>query len=417
MSQSDFFLCRIVAGMLLVFSAVFGQSNFEFPTSNHQAELIPVSIQGAGVAAGTYYVRPALRVFDIIKMAAPQNAPDLRTIDCRAVITTTHGVPDTLDLLRYLSGGDHSQNPFIQAGMSIRLGYATRFVSLQGEIQGTVVGKVPLAAGETAGEFLSLYTFTSAADTEHILLFRDGQGIRQYSLDKIATVELADNDFITVLPGKDIPRHASVRVSGEASSPGTYPIIHGTTPLAEILDRAGGASHRGDMKRAYLLRKAKVRKNTSDAFLAGQNNVRPEVTGGFKYLTASRDYAVIPASQTQTLLEDGDEIVVPPVEHCVYVSGCVKKPGAYPYEKGKSSEYYVKLAGGCTRSADKRNIKVITPFTDDAFSISVPRHLAAGDIVMVPEAQEDKWIKRWSPVISAVATVISSVSIVVSFTR
>jgi hypothetical protein len=34
---------------------------------------------------------------------------------------------------------------------------------------------------------------------------------------------------------------------------------------------------------------------------------------------------------------------------------------------------------------------------------------------MVPEEQEDKWIKKWSPVISAVATVFSSLSVVVGF--
>lgn len=412
---SRFLSLRVIL-ILFGISATFAQSNFRFPATTNEIEQIPVAIQGGGVAAGTYYVPPALRVFDIIKMASPDNKPDLRTINCRKVITSFNNTKDTLDLLRYLSLGDYTQNPFVTAGMTVKLDYLVDYVFVDGEVQGSVMKRVPIAPGETARELLSLYTFTGSADSSNILLYRDGEGTARYSLEKLSGVMLEDRDFLSVLPKADMPRHAKVRVSGEAASPGVYPVILGKTTLKEIIDQAGGASSKGDIGRAYLIRKAKVQKNPSAAFLSGQNNVRPEVTGGFKYLTSSRDYAVIPVTDSAALLEDGDEIIIPPVEHRVYVSGCVKKPGAYTYIEGKDTEYYIEIAGGYTRPADKPNVKVITPFTDDAFYISEPRHLSAGDIVMVPEAQEDKWIKRWSPVISAAASVISSVSIIVGLT-
>lgn len=404
---------KVVLLVVLCRALLFSQS-YLYKPDNRDLELIPVAIQGAGVNAGTYYVPPALRVYDIIKLASEENSPDLLMINCRSVIFSAEGVSSALDLLKYLSYGDFSHNPFVKAGAIIQLGYTVHYIHLHGELKGSVMGKVPFLPGETAGELLSLYTFTGLADTSNLVLYRDGEGSKRYTYSQIEGLALRDRDFISVLPRKNVPRNATVKVSGEAASPGVYPIVHGVTTVSQILAQAGGASSGGDMERAYLIRKAKLQKKTSESLLAGQNNIRPEVTGGFKYLSASRDYAIIPASEGGTLLEDGDEIIVPSVEHCVYVSGCVRKPGAYPYVEGKNVSFYIDLAGGYTRSADKPNVKVITPFTDDAFSISVPKHLAAGDIVMVPEAQEDKWVKRWSPIIGAAATVISSISIIVS---
>ena len=144
--------------------------------------------------------------------------------------------------------------------------------------------------------------------------------------------------------------------------------------------------------------------------------VRPEVLGGLEHLVASHDYAIIPGSKSSTVIENGDEIIVPSVEQCVFVSGSVEHPGGYPYQKGRGTHYYIKAAGGFTRSADKQNVKVMTPYIDGIFSLRTPQELQAGDILMVPEAKEDKWIKKWTPVIGVAATVITTISIIVGLT-
>lgn len=378
---------------------------------------MPVTIHGAGVKAGTYYVAPALRVFDIIKLAAADGNPDLKLIDCRSVKITFNTNIQMIDLLKYLSIGDISHNPFVKSGMDIQLGYAVNFVQIHGELQGILTDSLPIARGETYGNLLPLFTFSSAADSNNIILTRDNGETKHYTFQEIASLPVLDRDFVSVLPKRDLPKHANVRLSGEIATPGLYPIQYEKTVVSEIVKLAGGATIRGDQNRAYILRRTKIQNQPAKAFLDGQNNVRPEVTGGFKYLAASRDYAVIPVSKEETILEDGDEIVIPPLEMCVYVSGSVKKPGAYNIESDKDIKYYIKAAGGFTKTADKRNVKVITPYTNDAYQISVRHHLSSGDIIMVPEAQEDKWIKRWSPIIGAVATVLSSVSIVVGLTN
>lgn len=388
-----------------------------FSAKNSDIELMPVTIHGAGVKAGTYYVAPALRVFDIIKLAAADGDPDLRLIDCRSVKITFGTDKQTIDLLKYLSTGDISHNPFVKSGMDIQLGYAINFVQIQGELQGILTGTLPISKKETYGDLLSLFTFRSIADSNNIILTRDNGETKHYTSNEIASLTVLDRDFVMVLPKKDLPKHANVNVCGEIATPGLYPIQYDKTIVSEIVKLAGGATVRGDLNRAYIIRRTKIQNQPAKAFLDGQNNVRPEVTGGFKYLAASRDYAVIPVSKEETVLEDGDEIVIPPIETCVYVSGSVKKPGAYNIESGKDIDYYITVAGGFTKTADKRNVKVITPYTNDAYQISVRHHLSSGDIIMVPEAQEDKWIKRWSPIITAAATMISSISIVVGLTQ
>ncbi|KMQ51838.1 polysaccharide export protein [Chitinispirillum alkaliphilum] len=393
------------------------QFSFQIPARSSEVELIPVSIQGAGVNAGTYYVPPALRVFDIVRMASPDNTPNLHIIDSRSVTINCNDSTQTIDLLKFASEGDYSQNPFITPGMTIHLRYAVDFVHIHGELRGTIMGKVPIRRSETAAHLLSLYTFTSKADSANIVITRKGENSRRYSFHELSRFELKHDDFISVLPKKNIPRHATVRIRGEVAIPGVYLIEHGSTTLEHMLSKAGGASPNGDINRAYIIRRSTLFNNpAAGSFLSGQNHIRPEVSAGLNYLSISGDHTIIPAYKRDTPLEDGDEIVVPVFINSVYVSGYVKNPGAFPYDEEKSLGDYIELAGGFSRSADKRNVKLVTPYTDQAFSINYPLAISAGDIIMVPQAQEDKWIRRWTPVIGAVATMISSISIIISLT-
>jgi hypothetical protein len=41
--------------------------------------------------------------------------------------------------------------------------------------------------------------------------------------------------------------------------------------------------------------------------------------------------------------------------------------------------------------------------------------LAPGDVIVVPRAEEDKWLKRWTPMIQALATTVSLVITVATF--
>lgn len=66
------YLFIIAAGIILICcERSHAQSVFQIPARSSEVELLSVSIQGAGLKAGTYYVPPALRIFDIVKMSSP----------------------------------------------------------------------------------------------------------------------------------------------------------------------------------------------------------------------------------------------------------------------------------------------------------------------------------------------------------
>jgi protein involved in polysaccharide export with SLBB domain len=418
MRYSGFFFIIAVAIILISGARSGAQFNFQIPARSSEVELFSVSIQGAGLKAGTYYVPPALHVFDIVKMSSPGEQPDFQEINSRLVTITTDSSIDTVDLLKYLNLGDMKQNPFVKAGMIIHITYAIHYVQIHGEIQGSITGRVPFLPGETAGDLLSLFTFKRTADSSNILLKRESGEIRRFTFYELSTVQLKDNDFITVLPKNNIPYQASVKISGEVAIPGIYPITHGKTTVNEIIEQAGGASLNGELKRAYLLRKTQISRNpTATTFLSSENTIRPQVTASLNYLAASHDFAIIPATINATPLEDGDQIIIPLIEKSIYLSGAVKSPGAYPFTEHKNISHYINLAGGYSRFADKRNVKVIKPYTDQAFSINSPQQLAAGDIIMIPEAHEDAWVRRWTPLISTLATLISSAGIIITLSR
>ncbi|MGX8719025.1 MAG: SLBB domain-containing protein, partial [Desulfovibrio sp.] len=58
------------------------------------------------------------------------------------------------------------------------------------------------------------------------------------------------------------------------------------------------------------------------------------------------------------LLEDGDVVVIPQKSDVVQVSGEVMLPKAVTFDKGMSTDDYIKGAGGLTDRADKKNILV-----------------------------------------------------------
>ncbi|HEX2956240.1 MAG TPA: SLBB domain-containing protein, partial [Chitinispirillaceae bacterium] len=244
-----------LAIILIKCPLLYSQSSIEtqFLTKNNEMELLPITIHGGGLKAGTYYVAPAFRVFDVIKLSSVDSVTDLRLIDCRSVKVRYKDLIDTIDLLQYLSTGDLSQNPFVESGMDIQLGYAVNFAQVQGEIQGYILGQVPIRNGETIGDLLSLYTFSSVADSTNILISRNNGETKRYTLQEISLIKILNRDFISVLPKKNVPMHAMVTVIGEAAMPGIYPIYHGKTTVFEILNQAGGASPTGNLKNAYLL--------------------------------------------------------------------------------------------------------------------------------------------------------------------
>lgn len=401
----------IIVLLFAMFINLFSQNNY------NQEELVAVGINGAKINPGTYRVSPDQRVLDVIKMAYGNTLPPLDTIDCRHVIvSSSDGFRDTLDLLCYLNTGDLSENPYVQGGQSIHLDFATEWVYVSGDLQGVLLGNVPLKKNETAAELLSLYTPNATADLDNILFERVGDSSKEYSLEELGSVKLEDLDGITIFPVKERKDVYRVSITGEVKRPGVYSIEHGKTMAYSLIKKSGGATELGDIDESWLVRKGKRDRLPEEKLVEGSESVKKEVTFSVSNGVVSGDFLIIPLKDGDVALEDGDEIVIPKLERLVYVSGMVKRPGGYPFVKDEDVEYYIELAGGFNKEAEKRSVRVVETYGDVYRSVE-NETVTAGDVILIPEKDKERRTRFVLGILTSVGTILTSVLTLTAFVQ
>ncbi|MBD3239422.1 MAG: hypothetical protein GF331_02465 [Chitinivibrionales bacterium] len=389
-----------------------------------------VAVSGAVENPGTYSMSGMLRVLDAIRKANNGELPKQSDHDYRAVIVSNGDLSDTVDLFAYMYASADTANPYLYPGDHILLKETTQIVHLSGAVRVPFDGAVPLRRGETALELLSLMPLMASADSTRIsVLTGRTQGERtrrMMTLQECRDYVLQDNDQIMVLPKKDYAEATYSHVRGEVLSPAAVPITEGVTTAREAIELCGGATSQADLSRAVVVRHSKMVARSlkeGPASLAQRlpgnfdlSVVRPEVGAAFHKMNLINDYAIVSLSDDsgECPLLSGDHVIVPPREHFVYVSGNVGAPGAYPYVEGESHRHYVKEAGGFTGKADRSNTFVLAQYAG-AVVMKTNRDVQAGDIIVVPDAQETKFLRTlFLPVLQAVATTVAAVVALIS---
>ncbi|MGM0462686.1 MAG: SLBB domain-containing protein [Fibrobacterota bacterium] len=384
-------------------------------SGQYSGERVAVEVSGARVTPGTYHVSPNQRIVDVIKTANDGVLPPLEEINCRAVIATdSMGNEEVYDILRYVNTGDLSQNPYVIGGQSIHVGFATKRVYISGDIQGVVTGNMPIRDAETASDFLSLYTLNATADTANILFERVGEESREYSLSELSDITLQDQDGITVFPHRKRREVFRVHMKGEVLRPGMYAIEHNETSARELIKKAGGPGPRGDTSRSWVVRRGKIESMPREALLEGTEHIRREITYSMSNAITSGDYGIIPLWEGDVILEDGDEVVVPPAEDMVFLSGSVKRPGVYPYKPDKGSAYYIDRAGGFRESADEESVYTLEIYGDYYRTLSDDT-IRAGNMIVVPDRDREGRTRFALDIVRTSATILTSLVTLGSF--
>ncbi|MFN1581787.1 SLBB domain-containing protein [Vibrio rotiferianus] len=180
----------------------------------------------------------------------------------------------------------------------------------------------------------------------------------------------------------------AIKVFGEVNAPGSFTYKPGSS-LVDIIMRAGGVTRYASVEQIRV-----ITNNTPILF-------------NLKNYLDSGDTKLLPA------IEPGATIFVPKQEeeikagaNVVYIMGEVDKPGAYEGKKGASFMDILANAGGPTRYAESRQIRVIkasgqvlkfdlTAHTE-GLSNQPPPKIQAGDAIFVPEKtdmNEKSWLK------------------------
>ena len=374
-----------------------------------------VNVGGAVSSPGTYSLGGNMRVLDAVKMANRGGLPSMESCDFRHVERRSGDSSGTVDLLKYLSGRDHGQNPYLYPGDQITLHGMDRFVYVKGEISGPIEGRIPIGSGENLADILELLQPKASMDSSYILVRHAGNeagagASRRVSWGEAASVTLADRDVVTIGVRENYIEPATAEVSGEAARPGIYPVIEGVTTADEILKLAGGARANGNIKRAFVIKHRRLLHDDAamdakhrdpsplgqgpdrhDMAMASLRKVRPEMSASLNDLNVLRDYNIIDLGgrADKVLIEKDDRIVIPKRSPFVFVSGSVRNPGAYPFKSGEIAGYYVGLAGGYASKADKANQFLVTAY-DDVAKIRELGEPEEGDVIVVPASIEFK---------------------------
>jgi len=306
-----------------------------------------------------------------------------------------------IDIFQYLFKNDQTQNPSIKSGMQIFVIFPERFATINGDIQNKI-SKIALKKNEDLESLLNLFTLNPTADSSYVSIIRD-QTTKKVLRSDFKGELIENNDFIIVptLKSKHLPYLVQIR--GEIERPGFYPIEYGVTKVNEIVLLAKPLQS-GNLSKVCVYRKVKI---------DPQQSPRLEVSSGLKNI--SNQFITLCSDNNQTL-NDSDIIEVPRVDLSVYVNGYVSKPRAIAYKEGTSVKEYINMAGGFTRAADKVNVRILTS-CGTAFQVRDVKDVQPGDIIMVPEASESKWVKTWSPIIGVVGSTASIIAALINISR
>jgi polysaccharide export outer membrane protein len=375
-----------------------------------------VHVTGAVPSPGRFLASATTRVSDILQQALAAlrpNEANTTALGARAALTSFYqpslrnvrlhhrnGETKHLDLVRYYVLGDLSQNPYLTDGdvLEIPTFHTNRDVVF-------VFGEVPYAglydyrAGDTLLDVLLL-----AAGKEGLTRFDRVRLTRPAaSSDSTAVVQeftiaslLAEPSTAPQLKPGDhlqllVPRQPYVLISGAVRYPGSYPIIHGQTTLAELIEMAGGLTPQATPRFAYIERQPPyLQLSTTDtittAWLPSQTGNLDVFAKIYFFKNLQQRWLLVDLQSAQkgrgpnTRLFDGDRVYFPEDRNSVLVIGHVPRPGYVPYVPGQPARYYVLEAGGAgPRTRRIYVFNLATGNVDEGLQTPV----ASGDVIFV----------------------------------
>ena len=249
-------------------------------------------------------------------------------------------------------------------------------------------------------------------------------------------VVLQPYDNVLIFRQENFEYQRNVVLKGEVKFPGTYALKNKREHLRDVIERAGGLTSEAQTDGIVFVRRVN-RLNYNGRDLAGDttvvgDSVRTDSTArdtlAYAQIIRGRvgiDLASVLRSAKAVdniVLEDGDQIMIPRFNPVIRVQGAVNAPSNVTYVPGADLNYYVRSAGGGSRSADRSRAYVTQPngklesvkvrwlIPDD---VPVPR---PGAIVTVPD-KEPTEKNDFVQLASVIAQLLASLATVIVISR
>ncbi len=200
-----------------------------------------------------------------------------------------------------------------------------------------------------------------------------------FELENLITQKLSGRFLTNPQVSVSVVKYRSQKVFllGEVKKPGSY-ILKGKTHLLEIISKAGGLTRRSG-RTVTIVRPGSNRDKMAPVPLedAKEN----------KIITLDIDHITPGDTDERLFVVDGDSIYVSKA-HRIFVTGEVKNPGVFTWEKGLTVRQAISLAGGPTGRGAPNRTKIIRTEKgkEKEFKPEMSDTLMPDDIIKVPES-------------------------------
>ena len=176
-------------------------------------------------------------------------------------------------------------------------------------------------------------------------------------------------DEVYVRRSPEYNEQQNVTIEGEVQFEGIYALSSKGQRLSEVIQQAGGLTKRAYPEGTKLLRlmTPEERDMMETVLRTAQRNSGKDSIDIRKLLTNATYPVGIelekalknPGTDDDPILREGDRIVVPQYDGTVKINGEVLYPNTVYYKDGKSTDYYIDLAGGTTSTGKKSKTVII----------------------------------------------------------
>jgi len=206
-----------------------------------------------------------------------------------------------------------------------------------------------------------------------------------------------DNVLVLRQPNWELQR--TVAVTGEVRYPGTYTLLSKNERISDVLKRAGGLTPEGYANGVLFYRRRE-----------GIGRIGIELP----------DVLRNPRDLDNLLLQDGDSLYIPRYNAVVRVQGAVNSPVAVTYVPGRDIRYYIRAAGGFSRTADEGRAYVTQPngkVDAEQRRFLIPDHIPQplpGSVVTVPTRDPNERGTDPIAILGALSGIVSSLVAIVA---
>ena len=352
---------------------------------------------------------------------------------------------DTLDIYEVLVFGKYNFSNGLRSGDSIVVNPRGKVVAFESGVMRPSLYE--LKENDTFQNLLSFANgYSKDNDYQNIIVKRVSSGKSQVinlTLGELNSFNFVDNDSIYIREFKT----DTITILGSVMNPGTYKVNRGTS-LSEAIIFAGGYDSNAYPFGGYLenIKALEVNKNAKerlyDKFITnlitngssvsqdtgiGNLLLQLKETESTGRIVAEFDLDLIKNNPSlDTVLEDGDKLLIPQITQQVFIQGEVGNSGAIRYAPGKGIDFYINKSGGYLETADEENIFIIHPNGETEnmnssarlsfiFQDSDRKLIYPGSIIYVPQttnfATSLQLASIWAPIISSVALSLTSLSV------